>query len=59
MLIIERAYVASIFFLFYYYFLETNEQHTAADLVNYVYSRLASSDQTDFIRDSNKMSKGK
>ena len=45
-------------FLFYYNFLETSDQHTAADLVNFVYSRPASSDQTDLIRDSNKMSKG-
>ena len=39
--------------------METSEQHTATDLVNFADYLPVSFDQTDFIRDSNKMSKGK
>ena len=38
--------------------METIEQHTGTDLGFFVYSPVLS-DQTDFIRDSNKMYKGK
>ena len=38
--------------------MKTSEQHTGTDLVTLFILRPVSSDQTDFISDSNKMHKG-